>query len=116
MYGPWARNHTRARSVLSKSSHSSPQGPGLGITLDPIGSCLYIFDATLIGTRISFFVFGLGITLDPIGSCLYIFDATLIGTRISFFVFEMGRPDGPFDPAVARSSELLGSNPGRVGC
>ena len=46
-------------------------------------------------------------------SCLYIFDATIIGTRISLFVFE-GRPDGPFDPAVARSSELLGSNPGRM--
>ena len=37
MYGPWARNHTRARSVLSKNSHSSPQGPGLGITPDPTG-------------------------------------------------------------------------------
>ena len=37
MYGPWARNHTQARSVLSKNAHSSPQGPGLGITPDPTG-------------------------------------------------------------------------------
>ena len=37
MYGPWTRNHTRARSVLSKNSHSSPQGPGQGITPDPTG-------------------------------------------------------------------------------
>ena len=37
MYGPWARNRTHARSVLSKNSHSSPQGPGLGITPDPTG-------------------------------------------------------------------------------
>ena len=37
MYSPWAMNHTRGRSVLSKNSHSSPQGPGLGITLDPTG-------------------------------------------------------------------------------
>ena len=35
MHGPW--NHTRARSVLSKNSHSSPQGPGQGITPHPTG-------------------------------------------------------------------------------
>ena len=37
MYGPWARTHTRARSVLSTSSHSNAQGPGQGITPDPTG-------------------------------------------------------------------------------
>ena len=37
MYGPWARNHTRARSVRSKNSHSSPQCPGQGITPDHTG-------------------------------------------------------------------------------
>ena len=36
-YSPWARNHTRARSILIKNSQSSPQCPGQGITPDHTG-------------------------------------------------------------------------------
>ena len=63
-----------------------------------------------------------GITPDPavfLGMThtlfiMYRLYATLIGTRINLFMVERGRLDGPFDPAVARNSELLGSNRGRV--
>ena len=42
MYGPWARNHPRARSVLIKNSQSSPQCPGQGITPDHVAAVLTI--------------------------------------------------------------------------
>ena len=35
---------------------------------------------------------------------------------ISYFFDASAGPDSSFDPVVARNSEVLDSNPGRVGC
>ena len=65
-----ARSHTSHAGirVQCKVSHPSLQDPREGPI--PYSSCVYILDATLIGTRISLFVFGITRTARwPIWSC-----------------------------------------------